>query len=296
MSPVQNHKIIPLVTSIDGDLATNEAIQYDPANGISVTINGIQIMIGDGNKNEASYFSSDGGNTAKRFKQIKSGDKYYWNGSIAGYQLDGSDDLRFNYERKKNRFNKVWFIATSLLFAVAAIIGILADGSQFWDRVTTPNTESTFEDGELVLTQSKIELDIEDLGLHIYKTDTILIECTKGTYVLQDSSKISSVKYTDEEFLHRDESLNFFPSINLLSCSIENKILNENNIRSTICFELDMNLVGDGYQVAWFEDNEKLNLAEITYCIWYKHNNNIDSTIVKNIVQLTKETVLDKKN
>jgi len=96
---ISNKDMVCVVTVNDGDVATNTAMAATPANGsyVAVLANGVGISVGNGVKTKAAYFSSDSGTTAKALNAIASGDKLYWNGSIAGYQLDANDTIDFNY-------------------------------------------------------------------------------------------------------------------------------------------------------------------------------------------------------
>ena len=87
------------VTTSDGDQATATALASTPAGGsfIEVLVNGIQVNLGNGVKTESCYFSGDSGATARSFANIVSGDTLHWNGTVAGYQLDATDRLDFNY-------------------------------------------------------------------------------------------------------------------------------------------------------------------------------------------------------
>lgn len=89
-----------LVTSSDED-TTGLTITYTPFNDepVSVEVNGLECNIGDGVKDQACYFSADGGTTAKTMENIEAGDTLYWMGSIAGYELEASDDVDFNYSK-----------------------------------------------------------------------------------------------------------------------------------------------------------------------------------------------------
>jgi len=88
------------VTANDGD-STGINITYTPFDDSVVTIkvNGMEINLGDGVKTEASYFSNDGGTSARLIADIEAGDTLYWNGSIAGYELDATDDIDVGYEK-----------------------------------------------------------------------------------------------------------------------------------------------------------------------------------------------------
>tara|TARA_B110000285_G_scaffold232752_1_gene304641 strand:- start:137 stop:2014 length:1878 start_codon:yes stop_codon:yes gene_type:complete len=90
----------PSITSSDGD-STGITITYTPFSDSSVTIkvNGMEINLSNGNKNEDAYFSADGGTTSRLIADITAGDTLYWNGTNAGYQLEGTDDLDISYQK-----------------------------------------------------------------------------------------------------------------------------------------------------------------------------------------------------
>ena len=86
------------VTSSDGD-TTGATITYTPFSdsAVIVKVNGLQINLGDGVKNQAVYFSADGGTTARLVADIAANDTLYWMGSIAGYQLEADDEIDVVY-------------------------------------------------------------------------------------------------------------------------------------------------------------------------------------------------------
>lgn len=96
----QTNSLPCLVTIYDGDPASSQPVKEKPIGGIDVLVNSSNISVGDGHKNGSSYFSSDNGQNAKFINHIDAGDKLYWNGSIAGFQLDTSDNLRLDYMTK----------------------------------------------------------------------------------------------------------------------------------------------------------------------------------------------------
>lgn len=89
-------------TLADGDRACDIAMARTPVPGsrVYVEVNGVRIPeLGDGTKaNAACYFSADGGYSARALNAIVAGDVLYWNGSIAGYQIDATDVIEFVYE------------------------------------------------------------------------------------------------------------------------------------------------------------------------------------------------------
>ena len=86
----------------DGD-AVGGSITYTPFSDSAVTVkvNGLAVDISS-DKTGVIYFSSDGGATAKTVANIAAGDSLYWNGSVAGYQLETSDDLDITYQKSSN--------------------------------------------------------------------------------------------------------------------------------------------------------------------------------------------------
>ena len=93
----------PNATSSDGD-TTGLTITYTPFDdgAVIIKVNGLQVNLGDGAKNEACYFSADGGTTAKASSAIAAGDTLYWMGSMANYQLEADDELDFVYDASSN--------------------------------------------------------------------------------------------------------------------------------------------------------------------------------------------------
>ena len=90
---------VPSNTSADGD-TTGIQITYSPFSdgAVSITVNGLGANIGNGVKVEACYFSNDGGASAKSIANISAGDTLYWNGSIAEFELDSTDELDIIYQ------------------------------------------------------------------------------------------------------------------------------------------------------------------------------------------------------
>lgn len=101
-SPVpttSNKSMAAVATTNDGDVACNTGIASTPPQDsfVLVFINGVMIEVGDGVKTKEAYFSGNSGTTARALIDITSGDKLYWNGSIAGYQLAATDRVDFGY-------------------------------------------------------------------------------------------------------------------------------------------------------------------------------------------------------
>lgn len=90
----------PNVTTSDGD-ATGISIGNTPFSDgdVTVQVNGLTVDLGNGAKNEPCYFSGDGGVTARAIADITAGDTLHWMGSIAGYELDGTDEIQIKYDK-----------------------------------------------------------------------------------------------------------------------------------------------------------------------------------------------------
>ena len=94
-----DYNLSPNVTTNDGD-TTGLTISNTPHNDshVRVMVNGIEVGLA-GNKTLTCYFSADGGTNARAIADIASGDTLYWNGSVAGYQLDANDKINIIYEK-----------------------------------------------------------------------------------------------------------------------------------------------------------------------------------------------------
>ena len=64
---------------------------------VQVFVNGVMLQL-KGDKTGDCYFSGDGGTTARAFASIASTDTLHWNGSVAGYQLEATDEITLVYE------------------------------------------------------------------------------------------------------------------------------------------------------------------------------------------------------
>lgn len=94
-----NKEMVAEVTVADFDKACDTAVAFTPAadSYVEVSINGLAVVVGDGVKTKDCYFSANSGTTAKAIAAIAAGDKLYWVGTVAGYQLDASDRVDFEY-------------------------------------------------------------------------------------------------------------------------------------------------------------------------------------------------------
>mgnify|MGYP003351818403 CR=1 FL=1 len=96
---IGNKAMAASATASDGAQACSTAMGAAPAltSYVEVKVNGINYVVGNGVKTKDCYFSGDSGSTARAFGAIASGDYLYWNGSVAGFQLDTNDVIDFLY-------------------------------------------------------------------------------------------------------------------------------------------------------------------------------------------------------
>jgi hypothetical protein len=94
-----NKHMQALTTTADNALATNTPILHTPGGDgyVEVAINGVSVHLGDGLKTRDCYFSADGGVHARAIADITAGDKLYWNGSVAGFELVNTDHIDLFY-------------------------------------------------------------------------------------------------------------------------------------------------------------------------------------------------------
>lgn len=99
--------LAPTATSGSNYQTTGETITSTPAlnSYVRVLVNGIGYPLGDGDRDDVSggtnnvacYFSVDSGATARSISAIASGDTLYWNAVHAGFDIETSDEIDFDY-------------------------------------------------------------------------------------------------------------------------------------------------------------------------------------------------------
>lgn len=91
-SALANKNMPALTTVADGDLATASVVAATPVGWIGVIVDELFYMPGDATTEAPCYFSGDGGTTPRAQGSVVAGDRMYWVGSVAGYQLDAAID------------------------------------------------------------------------------------------------------------------------------------------------------------------------------------------------------------
>lgn len=88
---------LPGLTGTSIYLATNTTVQNIPVTNVRVNINSFEVNVGNGVTLADCFFSDDGGSTAKTYDNISQGDSLYWNGNVAPFQIDTTDEIDFIY-------------------------------------------------------------------------------------------------------------------------------------------------------------------------------------------------------
>lgn len=89
-------KFVSEVTTTDGEWSGAE-FTGSPIGYTGSDVDGIHKIVGDAVKTEECYWSRDGGTTALALSALAIGDRMYWNGSEAGFELDGVSIITLNY-------------------------------------------------------------------------------------------------------------------------------------------------------------------------------------------------------
>lgn len=82
------------ITTGNNSLACDFPLFKEPQGKVDVYINGLSVSTGPG---KDCYFSDDNGISAKVDGEERMGDKLYWNGDDAGYDLETTDIIDFDY-------------------------------------------------------------------------------------------------------------------------------------------------------------------------------------------------------
>ncbi|KKL58001.1 hypothetical protein LCGC14_2229770 [marine sediment metagenome] len=98
LSPL-NKVMASLATFTDGDKATSVVVATAPVVGgtVEVFLNGVKVSVGNGAKNQFCYFSIDNGANALFLSGIAVGATLHWVGSVATFELDGTEQIEFIY-------------------------------------------------------------------------------------------------------------------------------------------------------------------------------------------------------
>lgn len=84
-------------TVSDFDVACATAVAGIPNGYVGVNVNGVAQSVGNAVRTASCYFSGDAGATARAYGAVVSGDRCYWVGSVALFQLAVTDVIDFIY-------------------------------------------------------------------------------------------------------------------------------------------------------------------------------------------------------
>lgn len=97
-------KNINPIASTGNNSSTGVMMSYSPYQDsyVMVEVNGLSVEVGDGTKDKDAYFSGNNGLVASSIEEIRQGDQLFWNGEIAGYELEIGDEINLIYEAKSD--------------------------------------------------------------------------------------------------------------------------------------------------------------------------------------------------
>jgi hypothetical protein len=95
--------IIPLATHVNGDLITNQTFEFAPAPGSAayITVNGRTTFPANGAaevSSSAFYITDSTGAIVRTQGTYAIGDRFVWQGSIAGIEILADDEIKLIYE------------------------------------------------------------------------------------------------------------------------------------------------------------------------------------------------------
>lgn len=95
--------VVAIGTLNDGDYITDDTFDSDPIAGsaLCLTVNGQTYVSANGSAQVAEssfYVTNSTGTIVRSHGSYSSGDRFRWNGSVAGYELEDTDILKIAYE------------------------------------------------------------------------------------------------------------------------------------------------------------------------------------------------------
>jgi len=95
--------IVSLDTNSDGDFLTSATFNQTPIVGssLSLLVNGQTYVSANGAAqvaDSAFYVTDQNGVTVRSHGGYEAGDRFRWNGSVAGYEIESEDLLKISYE------------------------------------------------------------------------------------------------------------------------------------------------------------------------------------------------------
>lgn len=98
-APTKDDKAKVPNATVGNNADSGLTITNTPSGGsmVQVMVNGVGQTLGDGVKTKDCYFTGDSGTTARAINAIVATDKFYWNGTLSGFELAATDLVDFNY-------------------------------------------------------------------------------------------------------------------------------------------------------------------------------------------------------
>jgi len=187
--------------------------------------------------------------------------------SNQGYQLTSKG---YNFHPTKALLGKYWGYLVGIALFIVGLVTFLNGGIDLFNKSKQLNNEDTksIPKTELVLNTDPLIFELKDLSLKEFKKDTIFVKSIGSGNIILDSLLLSKVKFTDKDYLLRDDRIDLEPRIELLTYHFEQKALTESMNSDLISMDLKFDMIPNVQPNDWFENN-KLNIATITYKVYY---------------------------
>jgi len=100
-TPTSHDKELSPLATVGDEAPTGITISQTPVGThryVTVTVNGISNILGNGVKTKDCYFSRNGGVTPRAISKIKAGDQLIWNSTISNIHLAPTDIIDLDYD------------------------------------------------------------------------------------------------------------------------------------------------------------------------------------------------------
>ena len=204
--------------------------------------------------------------------------------SNQGYQLTSKG---YKFHPTKALVKKYWGYLALFAAIMIGLVSFFNGGIDLFNKskkFTTEDSEPKHKP-ELVLNTTPLIFKLKDLSLKEFKKDSIFIKSIGPGKIILDSLAISKVNFTDNDYLLRDDRINLEPRIELITYHFEQKGLTESMNSDVVSIDLKFDMIPNVQPNNWFENN-KLNIATITYRIYFTHEGGLKSKEISNSIIL----------
>lgn len=184
-----------------------------------------------------------------------------------GYQLTAKG---YKFNPTKALLRKYWGYLVLFAAFMVGLVTFLNGGLDLFTKTKQLNKEEnkSINETELVLNTNSLIFELNDLSLKEFKKDTIFIKSVGPGNIILDSLLLSNVKFTDKDYLLRDDRIDLEPRVELITYHFKEKALTKTMNSDIISMDLKFDMIPNVQPNDWFENN-KMNIVTITYKVFY---------------------------